>query len=379
MKKSLFALFIAFLGITTIHTATAQTYDPYAVQVINNLIANNGLQATPDAPETWGFAKWNDEKPKKTIELHFGGGNDNLNGEVSFRGLTTLKELYCRQGMGVTAIDATDCLELLTLYCDYQMNLTSLNLTNCKQLQTLNTLYCQKLSILELTDCKQLQTLNCEKNILKHLILTNCTQLQTLNCQGNLLPKLDLTGCTQLEEVDLRCNSLTEIDLTVLNKLTDFYGDAQFPRLNLYGNDTTEYSCIVFLNNPTFENEAISYSDGILKSADKTVKSTSFNVETGHDYYKLSGIITFIYSNIGIDSPDELKCKIYFYPHTDILFVEYDDFYTIKLYDMLGKDILTRNGYGKAEVNVSHLLRGTYIVSVFSKNKMTGSTKIVKH
>jgi hypothetical protein len=51
---------------------------------------------------------------------------------------------------------------------------------------------------------------------------------------------------------------------------------------------------------------------------------------------------------------------------------------TIKLYDMLAKEVLTQNATGKAEIDVSNLSKGIYHVVVFSTGKIVGNKKIVK-
>jgi len=290
MKKALLFIPLAILAITAINMANAQTYDPYAVQVINNLIANNGLQATPNAPETWGFATWNDEKPKKIIELNFGFGGMGMKGTVSFAGLSALKRLTYAAAQQIAVLDLTDCPQLLTLDCQYTNYMSELILANCTQLQKLNMMYCQSLSKLDLTNFKKLETLNCGFSGLTKLILTNCTQLQTLHCNASHLSEVDLSG---------------------LDKLTFFYGDGQFIQLNLQGNDTVGYICNISLNNPAFENSAISYSDGILISADSTVERTIFTVQTNKEDFELRGTLKFFYSNLAINPLDINAFNVY--------------------------------------------------------------------
>ena len=125
------------------HTAQAQTYDPHAVEVINNLIANNGLQATPDAPETWDwFATWNDETPKQIIELQL---EQRLSGNASFSGLTTLFDIRCEDGK-LTKLDFTNCAQLTVLRCCNNL-LSEINITGCAQI---GYLVCYKNALLEL-------------------------------------------------------------------------------------------------------------------------------------------------------------------------------------------------------------------------------------
>ena len=70
--------------------------------------------------------------------------------------------------------------------------------------------------------------------------------------------------------------------------------------------------------------------------------------------------------------------KIYFTPTNGILFVECENFSTIKLYDMLGKEVLTQNANGETEINISHLNKGVYCVSIISDGRIIGSSKITK-
>jgi len=286
MKKALLFISLA-IAITAINMANAQTYDPYAVQVINNLIANNGLQATPNAPETWGFATWNDEKPKKIIELDL--KLKSLSGTASFAGLTSLKKLLC-WGNNLKGVDVTNCTALQELQCQHN---------------GLGEWFRE----LILTNCKQLQYLRCagSGSNLSELDLSGFTQLQTLICYSGPLSKLNVKGCPQLQHLSINDAKLIELDLTGLNKLTEFLDMDQRPRpIILYKNKDDEYTCPIMLNNPTFTNSAISYSDGILKSTDKTVGTTYFTVQTNKKGFILEGWLTFIYSNGDINEYDSL-------------------------------------------------------------------------
>jgi hypothetical protein len=87
----------------------AQKYDPADVAVINALIANNGLDATPDAPESWTFASWSVDYPKQIKYLNL--YNKGLYGVASFAGLTRLIRLYCNNN-SITGLDLTGCTNL---------------------------------------------------------------------------------------------------------------------------------------------------------------------------------------------------------------------------------------------------------------------------
>ena len=91
------------------------------------------------------------------------------------------------------------------------------------------------------------------------------------------------------------------------------------------------------------------------------------------------------------DMPEHLKVlgiyvkqtsliTIYPNPANNTILVEYDNFTkaTIKLYDMLGKEVLNQNFISKTEINISHLPKGVYCVSILSENKMIENKKIIK-
>lgn len=71
--------------------------------------------------------------------------------------------------------------------------------------------------------------------------------------------------------------------------------------------------------------------------------------------------------------------NIYPNPANDIIFIDSEDCKqtTIKLYDMLGKEVLSKNLNGKTEVNISHLPKGIYNACIFSDSKVIGNSKIV--
>jgi len=323
---------IIILAITsiTLNTAKAQTYDPHDVEVINNLIKNNDLQATPNAPETWDFATWSDKTPKQIIELRIYGKY--LSGSAVFDGLTALQRMDCSYNY---------------------------------------------LSKLDVTDCTQLQYLNCSDNpYLSKLDATGCIKLQYLS----------VISCAKLEYLSIFSCGFTNIDLAGLYNLTSFSGKDQYVPLTLYKNKIGEYTLNIYLNNPTFTNNAISYSDGILKCIDNTLKFVIFTTETHKEDFLLEGTMWLTYSEeSGINEPDKEELKIYL--TNDKLFIECDtsapfgNQLTIKLYDMLGKEVLTRNANmlnNRIELNINHLVRGSYIVNVFSAAKLIGNTKIVK-
>ena len=350
MKKSVQILIIAFIGVVTVNTAKAQTYDPLAVQRINDLIANNGLQATPDAPETWDFAEWNDENPKKIINLYL--GPKHMKGDASFAGLTTLE----------------------TLNCSFNY-LTKLDLTNCPQLQILS---CMDNYLTEINfNSKQLQRIFCSKNKLSKFDISDCDKLYYLDCYSNNFTELDVRNCTQLKELNCYDNHLIAIDLSKLDSLlhvTDFKGHGQnsLP-LTLYKNESGIYSLPLNLNSPVFGNTAISYEKGVLISKDSTVFSSSFTVQTGKTGFELSGTMNFYYSNdVGINTIDSGELNVYPNPATgELIVTSYGLQVTIiEIFDVNGKKQKAESRKEKAEgevvIDISHLKMGIYSVKIFT-------------
>ena len=65
-------------------------------------------------------------------------------------------------------------------------------------------------------------------------------------------------------------------------------------------------------------------------------------------------------------------------PTTDRFIVDFEEVATIKLYDMLGKEVLTQTANGKTEINITRLPKGVYSVRVLSADRVIGNRKIVK-
>jgi len=251
MKTKILILIFAFTGATAMHTAQAQTYDPLAVQRINDLTFSKNK---PE--EQWGWlwwwwaATWNNETPKQIVEwksnppYYYYGMDIFMTGAASFTGLTTLKKLNL-DGNQLTEIDVTNCTQL------------------------------QSLSCVDNSNFREIFDFDSE-------ILTG-------------LRELDLTGCIELQSLNCAENSLLNLDLANLDKLTVFDGSRQNTYLILYKNEAGEYTYPVSLNNPVFLSPTISYSEGILKSTNRN-NYTYFSIQTNKEGFVLSGEIRLIYS-----------------------------------------------------------------------------------
>jgi len=334
MKKLIFM--ICLLPIL----AQAQTYDPLAVERINSLITNNGLQATPNAPETWwNFAGWDNSNPKQLTVLKV--NNNGLTGYASFAGLTELIILYCYDN-NLTGLDITNCKKLIDLdcsenllteldvstniglgeincrlnnisvldvsnnpklkylHCNNNKYITQLDLSNCP---LLIWVFCQgnRLTKLDVTNCLQLEWLSCGNNQLTELFVSNLTQLKRLYCFHNKLNELNLNGCTALETLSISVNRIKNIDLSGMNNLTVFESHIQSVHLELQENDNGDYIGYITLNNPTFVIPwwGISYSNGVLKLTEN-FSAAFITCETGKHGFSLEISMSFSYSQSNI-------------------------------------------------------------------------------
>jgi len=83
-------------------------------------------------------------------------------------------------------------------------------------------------------------------------------------------------------------------------------------------------------------------------------------------------------SSTAINKIDNTHLNIYPNPINNSFIVDYDNFAQVKICDMLGKEALTQNVNGKTEIDISHLSKGIYIISITSEGKIIGNYKIMK-
>lgn len=84
-------------------------------------------------------------------------------------------------------------------------------------------------------------------------------------------------------------------------------------------------------------------------------------------------------SSTSINDFANIVPSIYPNPTSNSFTVDYESFIQVKIYDMLGKEVLTQNTNGKTEINVSHLQKGVYNIQLFSEGRVVGNSKIVKY
>ena len=312
----LYISMLSVLYLTSINSVKAQTYDPYDVKVINTLIKNNGFNAKPDDPESWNI-----------------------------------------------------------LYDEYRR-------------------------FIEWTEevPKKIRRLDISYNLLSGKVsLVGLTKMTYLNCSDNYITILDLTNCSSLSDICIISNKLIEINLTGVEHKLDLFGYQLASPITLYKNENGTYSLPISLNEPTFYEQiygapfseictAISYKDGILESSDNKLMCCDYRIKPiGYKYSNyIEGAMNFYYSDEMevINAHDKEGLKIYPNPTYDTLFIECSftigSSLTVKLYDMLGKEVLNQSINSDDGINISHLNNGNYIVNIFLDGKIIGNTKIVK-
>ena len=94
-------------------------------------------------------------------------------------------------------------------------------------------------------------------------------------------------------------------------------------------------------------------------------------------------LLRITYKQIGEISISEstqnvAQINIYPNPTKDKLLIDYEEFGTITLYNMLGRKVLNQNITGKSEIDISYLPKGTYVVNILSGGKIIENRKIEK-
>jgi hypothetical protein len=70
--------------------------------------------------------------------------------------------------------------------------------------------------------------------------------------------------------------------------------------------------------------------------------------------------------------------KVYPNPCSDYFIIDFDRLASLKLHDMLGREVHAQTINGETEINISRLPKGIYVISIISDGKMIGNSKIVK-
>jgi len=198
-------------------SAAAGDYNVDDIMVINEIIANNGLNLTPDTnldgagyPGDWiGRVYWSATPNARIIELSINGRN--LTGALDVSSLTALEYLGCYNNK-LTSLNVSGLANLEFLHCSRNL-LTSLNVSGLTNLVELS---CDDnfLTSLNVSSLTNLAILVCDSNKLTSLNVNGLANLEILNCSENLLTSLDVSGLTSLMYFDCYDNFLTALNLS---------------------------------------------------------------------------------------------------------------------------------------------------------------------
>ncbi|MCL1873540.1 MAG: S8 family serine peptidase, partial [Clostridiales bacterium] len=204
-----------------------------------------------------------------------------------------LEYISCSENR-LTELDLSNSPLLEYLYC-HDNQLTELDLAGNSKLIGFS---CGRnlLTKLDVSNNPGLYWILCYNNELKELDLSNNSALIELSCSYNQLAELDLSNNPVLEWLYCYGNRLIALDLSHYKNDLWFYGSWQQPTLTLeWDIENGYYSTAIELNNPIFDDDAIAYEDGILKSSSRRFNGTYFVVETGKDGYIISGNLNLTY------------------------------------------------------------------------------------
>jgi len=241
-------------------------------------------------------------------------------------------------------------------------------------------------------------------NAIKTEAFSNCHSLTSIEIPDavNTIGRYAFCDCRSLETIKipnttvidwgvfLRCNSLKSIvvpNAVTTIKFLAFSGCSGLNTIEIQDNVST-------IENYAFENcrnvnTIISHA-----VAPPTVYGSTFlNVPvTAHVIVPCSSVVAyqttvywrdFTYFGPCVGGISETiqnkKNNIYPNPVKDKFFIECEESYhTVKLYDVLGKNVLSQTANGKTEINISHLPKGIYSVHILFDGKVIESSKVVK-
>ena len=296
--------------------------------------------------------------------------------DLDLNSIPDLTALNC-SGNRLTNLDLNSCPNLSYLHCENNQ-LTDLDLNSVPDLTELNCSGNQ-LTNLDLNSCPNLIKIYCGNNQLTDLDLNSVSDLKVLNCSENQLSDLDLSSYPNLSYLDCSNNQLTSLYLNPDHctrsevrcyanhlQLTYLYviqyygfigyfghqsllphavyiGDMLFVEQSVLDTVFTEYT--VMQNdspaNPTdytvFEGKLKFNTEGVY-----TVKMTNEAIKSNSDYPAEVVVEIEVKDGAGIFESNIPHVKVYPNPTSNMFFVEYEDIDVVKLYDMLGREVLSK-------------------------------------
>jgi len=253
-KVAMIACLAAFFA----NNVLAQEYNVGDITVINNIIANNGLNWTPANPADGSYipADWDDEEYCVWTS------------DLSNKRITELK---------LNWQDLTDTLDV--------SGLVNLQYLGCAGNQ---------LTALNVSGIVNLQGIDCGGNQLTALDVSGFVNLRVLYCAENQLTALNVSELQSLQNLNCGYNQLTMLDVSGLPLSWGFDASNQSVSLTMASNGTN-YTAAIVLNTPANLSAGLMYFGGTLTSASNTIPSSLFEVQTGLAGKTLSGTFNFTY------------------------------------------------------------------------------------
>ena len=224
----------------------------------------------------------------------------------------------------------------------------------------------------------ELQILSCSDNRITALKIDNSTKLKYLDCFNNSLLLSDLFIISEAMENNVA--HWKALGTQTLSEKTATIGVVlKFPvPQDIFNGKYTQFAVIkdglpVAGDNYTVTDGKITFNT----LGTYTVKM--FNEAIISEGYPAEVIFDVMVGVAGIEENVLSNIKIYPNPTIDNFVVESEGVVSIKLYDMLGKEVLTQTAVGKTEINISYLPKGIYNVRILSDGKVIGNSKIVKY
>jgi hypothetical protein len=279
-------------------------------------------------------------------------------------------------------------VELITLNCSNNQ-LFGLDLSS----NTLQHLYCNNCRLgegyLNISNCRELLELQCNNNYLTELILDSNSMLERIECYGNSFQLSDLYYISEI--ISDNNNKLLGTQFLELAVYTANIGEPFFENQAVLNGIFTDY--LVAFPNPNFPpfhpdifynqvpSDYYTIDSGQItfnKKGYYYVKMTNDAIVSHSDYPANVIALLEVKSNVGIPENTTFNIQVFPNPTKDKFVIDCENFSMVKVYDMLGKEVLIQNISGKSEINISHLPKGVYSVNVLSEGKLIGNSKIVK-
>ena len=202
---------------------SSQTYSPTdslaLVAIDNSCDTSDSLNwdTEPD-PGNWDGVIWNDENPKRVVQLDI--SSKSLTGAMDVSSLISLTDLQCSYNQ-LTSIDVSTLTNLISLNC----NINQLTALDVSELTGLNSLCCNSngLTNLNVSTLLNLNGLYCANNQLTSLDVSTLVNLTGLYCSDNQLTNLNVSALINLNWMDCSNNQLTSLDVSALTNLTQLY------------------------------------------------------------------------------------------------------------------------------------------------------------